>query len=93
VALHLEPRRPPTKIPQATAAAAAASALLLLLARRAIPLKRRARAAVHQMHSTEMIRRPDTPKGAVDVSAVPGVVGVESMLHTPGTPAPTNGSG
>ena len=63
---------------------------------------------------TEMIRRPDDPKGAVDVCvylrgevdnldevqhlvddalAVPGVVGVESMLHTPGTPAPTNGSG
>ena len=28
-----------------------------------------------------------------DALAVTGVMGVESMLHTPGTPAPTNGAG
>lgn len=68
---------------------------------------------------TEIFRRDDAPKGAVNVSAVngivylrgevadaaeierlvsdtlavPGVLRVENLLHTPGTPAPTGGAG
>lgn len=67
---------------------------------------------------TEIFRRPDAPKGSVNVSAldaivylrgevdtaeqidqlisearqVPGVRAVESLLHTPGTPAPMGGA-
>jgi BON domain len=138
VALHLEPRRRPlsdSPIPWVAGATAFASGLLLLVARRAARLRGRAKATMHQVHSTEsapdnnqtladkvrteMFRRPDAPKGAVNVSVVDGVVylrgevadldevqrlvndalgvngvmGVESMLHTPGTPAPTNGAG
>ncbi len=122
-------------IAQVAAAAAATSGLLLLVVRRATRRTGKTQATVHQVHSTEaapdndrtladkvrteMFRRPDAPKGAVNVSVVDGVVylrgevanldeiqhlvddalgvtgvmGVESMLHTPGTPAPTNGAG
>lgn len=138
VALHLapRPRRLTDKpVPQVAAGTAAASALVLLITRRAARLKGKAKATMHQVHSTEtapdndrtladkvrteIFRRPDAPKGAVNVSVVDGVVylrgevanldevqhlvddalgvtgvmGVESMLHTPGTPAPTNGAG
>ncbi len=138
VALHLERPRRRSTIPLTTTAATAAAAgagLLLLLTRRASRLKGKAKATMHQVHSTEtapdndraltdkvrteIFRRPDAPKGAVNVSvvdgvvylrgevadldevqhlvddalAVTGVMGVESMLHTPGTPAPTNGAG
>jgi hypothetical protein len=109
--------------------------LLLLLTRRATRLKGEAKATMHQVHSTEtapdndrtladkvrteMFRRLDAPKGAInvlvvdgvvylrgevsnldevqhlvdDALSVTGVVGVESMLHTPGMPAPTDSGG
>jgi hypothetical protein len=105
------------------------------LARRTAYLEGRVKGAIHHVHSTEtapdndqtladkvrteVFRRPDAPKGAVNVSvvdgvvylrgevdsldqvqhlvddalAVTGVVGVESMLHTPGTPAPNASMG
>jgi hypothetical protein len=122
-------------IPWVAGATAFASGLVLLIARRATRLRGKAKATMHQVRSTEtapdtdraladkvrteMFRRPDAPKGAVNVSVVDGVVylrgevanldevqhlvddalgvtgvmGVESMLHTPGTPAPANGAG
>jgi hypothetical protein len=101
------------------------------IARRASHLQGKAIGAMHEMRSTEtapdndqtladkvrteIFRRPDAPKGAVNVSAVEGIVylrgevasseeierlvddalgvtgvlRVENMLHTPGTPAPS----
>ena len=103
--------------------------------RRAAYLEGRITGAVHEVRSTEtapeedrtltdkvrteIFRRPDAPKGSVNVSAVDGIVylrgevssseeiqrliddalavtgvlRVESLLHTPGTMAPTGGAG
>jgi hypothetical protein len=109
--------------------------LLIAFRRRAAHLRNRAAGAMLEMRPnqtapdndqtladkvrTEIFRRPDAPKGAVNVSAVDGIVylrgevstseeiqrlvddtlavsgvlRVESMLHTPGRPAPTGGAG
>jgi osmotically-inducible protein OsmY len=109
--------------------------LLMAFRRRVAHMKNKAMGAMHEARSTEsapdtdkaladkvrteMFRRPDAPKGAVNVSAVDGIVylrgevasdeeiqrlvddalsvagvlRVESLLPTPGTPAPTGGAG
>jgi hypothetical protein len=126
---------PPIPHLAAAAGVGAGGVLLVTFRRRAARLKDKATAAVHQVHSTEtapdndqtlvdkvrteIFRRPDAPKGAVNVSAVEGIVylrgevpsseeierlvddtlavtgvlRVENLLHTPGTPAPTDGAG
>jgi osmotically-inducible protein OsmY len=119
----------------AAAGVGAGGILLLAFRRRASHIKNKAMGAMHEARSaetapdndrtladkvrTEIFRRPDAPKGSVNVSAVDGIVylrgevrsseeiqrlvddalavtgvlRVESLLHTPGMPAPTGGAG
>ena len=81
---------PPVPALAAAAGVGAGGVLLVAFRRRASRLKGKATAAMHQMHSTEtapdndqtladkvrteIFRRPDAPKGAVNLSAVDGIV-------------------
>jgi hypothetical protein len=126
---------PVPRLAAAAAGVGAGGMLLVTFRRRASHMKNKAMGAMHAVGSsekapdddktladkvrTEIFRRPDAPKGSVNVSAVDGIVylrgevpsseeiqrlvddalsvngvlRVESLLHTPGTPAPTGGAG
>jgi len=126
---------PIPQIAAAVAGAVTLLAIRRRVSRRAAYLEGRITGAVHEIRSsetspeddrtladkvrTEIFRRPEAPKGSVNVSvvdgivylrgevsssdeiqrliddalAVTGVLRIESLLHTPGTMAPTGGAG